>query len=110
MLRDKSLISEVDKFLGVPNVIGREIQSRGITRIGPTPKSGRDSWSFDIGICSFLKATKLIRFSDAPPLIRMWYVFMLMMVGETSSRSCPTPAMLLGQSEALKLIDVSIHM
>jgi hypothetical protein len=35
---------------------------------------------------------------------------MLMMVGETSSESCPTPAMLLGQSEASKLIDVSIHM
>jgi ribosomal protein L11 methylase PrmA len=35
---------------------------------------------------------------------------MLVMVGETSSGSCPAPAMLLGQSEASKLIDASIHL
>jgi hypothetical protein len=46
-------------------------------------------WSIDIGICSFL---------------------MLTTDGETSSGSCLTLAMLLGQSEALKLIDVSIHL
>jgi hypothetical protein len=35
---------------------------------------------------------------------------MLMIVGETSSGTCPALAMLLGQSEALKMIDVSIHL
>jgi hypothetical protein len=67
-------------------------------------------WNFDIAIYSFLKAAKLIRFSAAPPSIRTWYNLMLMMVRETSSGSCPAPAMLLGQSEASKLIDVSIHL
>jgi hypothetical protein len=98
------------KFSGVPNVISREIQLRGITGTGPTPKNGRDGWSFDIGICSFLKAVKLMRFSAAPPLMRMCYSLMLMMVGEMSSGSYPAPAMVLGQLEALKLIDVSIHL
>jgi hypothetical protein len=35
---------------------------------------------------------------------------MLTLVGETTSESCPAPATLLGQLEALKLIDVSIHL
>jgi hypothetical protein len=35
---------------------------------------------------------------------------MLTMVRETSSGSCPAPIMLLGQSEASKLINVSIHL
>jgi hypothetical protein len=35
---------------------------------------------------------------------------MLMMVGETSSGSYPILAMLLGQSEASKLINVSINL
>jgi hypothetical protein len=39
----------------------------------------------------------------------MWYNLMLAMARETSSGSFPAPAMLLGQSVALKLIDVSIH-
>jgi hypothetical protein len=98
------------KFSGVPNMNRREIQPRGITGIRPTPENGCNSWSIDIGICSFLKAAKLMRFSTAPPSIRVWYILMLMMVGETSSGSCPTLAMLLGQSEASKLIDVSIHL
>jgi hypothetical protein len=51
-----------------------------------------------------------MRFSATPPSIRMWYSLMLMMVGETSSGSYLTPAMLLGQSEASKLIDISIHL
>jgi hypothetical protein len=100
----------VRKFSGVLNVTRMEIHPRGMTSIGITPENGCDSWSFDIGICSFLKATKLIRFSAAPSSIRTWYNLMLMMVGETSSRSCLTPAMLLGKSEASKLIDVSIHL
>jgi hypothetical protein len=100
----------VRKFSGVPNLTRREIQPRGITGIGPTSKNGRDGWSFDIGICSFLKAAKLIRFSVAPPSIRTWYNLMLTMVEETSSGSCPAPAMLLGQSKASKMIDVSIHL
>jgi hypothetical protein len=98
------------KFSGIPNVTGREIHPRGMTGTGPTLENGRDRWSFDIGICSFLKAGKLIRFSAAPPSIRMWYNLMLTMVGETSSGSCPAPAMLLGQSKVSKLIDVSIHL
>jgi hypothetical protein len=81
----------LQKFSGVLNVTGREIHPRGMTGIGPTPESGRDGWSFDIGICSFLKAVKLIRFSAAPPSIRMWYNLMLTMVGETSSGSWPLP-------------------
>jgi hypothetical protein len=98
------------KFSGVPNVTGREIHPHGMTSIRPTLENGRDSWSFDISIYSFLKAAKLIRFSTAPPSIRMWYSLTLTMVGETSSRSCLTPTILLGQSEVLKLIDVSIHL
>jgi hypothetical protein len=86
----------VRKFLGVLNVTGREIQLRGIIRTGPTPENGRDNWSFDIGIYSFLKAAKLIRFSVAPPSIRMWYSLMLTMVGEMSNGSCPVPTILLG--------------
>jgi hypothetical protein len=78
--------------------------------IGPTLENGHDGWSFDIDICSFLKAAKLIKFRAAPPSIRTWYRWTLTMVGETSSGSCPTPAMLLRQSEASKLIDVYIHL
>jgi hypothetical protein len=88
----------------------REIQPRAITEIEPTPENGHDGWSFDISIYSFLKTDKLIRFSVAPPLIRTWYSMMLMMVEAMSSGSCPTPAMLLRQSEASKLINVSIHL
>jgi hypothetical protein len=100
----------VRKFSNVQNVTGSEIYPRRMTGTGPTPENGRNGWSFDIGIYSFLKAAKLIRFSTAPPLIRMWYSLTLMMVGETSRGSCLAPAMLLGQSEASKLIDVSIHL
>jgi hypothetical protein len=77
----------VRKFSGVPNVTGREIHPRGMTGTRPTPDNGCDGWSFDTSICSFLKATKLIRLSAAPPSIRTWYSLMLMMVGETSSGS-----------------------
>jgi hypothetical protein len=49
---------------------GRNIQPRGITGIGPIPENGHNGWSFDISIYNFLKATKLIRFSAAPPSIR----------------------------------------
>jgi hypothetical protein len=100
----------VQKLSGVPNVTGREIHLHRMTSTGPILENGHDSWSFDISICSFLKAAKLIRFSAAPPSIRMWYSLTLTMVGETSSGSCPAPAMLLGQSKVSKLIDVSIHL
>jgi hypothetical protein len=98
------------KFSGVPNVTGREIHLCRMTGTKPTPKNGRDNWSFDIGIYNFFKAAKLIRFSATPSSIRMWYSLTLMMVGERSSRSCPTPTMLLGQSEVMKLINVSIDL
>jgi hypothetical protein len=98
------------KFSSISNVTRREIQPRGITRTRPTPENGCDGWSFDIGICSFLKAAKLIRFSAAPPSIRIRYNLMLMMVREMSSGSCLAPLMLLGQSEPSKLVDVSIHL
>jgi hypothetical protein len=91
-------------------VTEREIQLCRITGTRPTSENGHDGWSFDIGICSFLKAAELIRFSVAPPSIRMWYSLMLMMVREMSSGSYPALVMLLEQSEALKLIDVSIHL
>jgi hypothetical protein len=71
----------VQKFSGIPNVIGRGIQLRGITGTRPTPENGRDDWSFDIRICRFLKAAMLMRFSDVPPSIRTWYNLMLTMVG-----------------------------
>jgi hypothetical protein len=77
----------VRKFSGVLNVTGREMHLCGMTGIGPTSENGCDGWSFDIGICSFLKAAKLIRFSAAPPSIRTWYNLTLMMVEETSSGS-----------------------
>jgi hypothetical protein len=70
------------KFSGVLNVTGREIQPRGITDTGSTPQNGRDGWSFDIRICNFLKAVRLIRLRAAPPSIRTWYNLMLVMVGE----------------------------
>jgi hypothetical protein len=47
----------VRKFLGVPNVTRREIHPCDITDTGSTPENGREGWSFDIGICSFLKAS-----------------------------------------------------
>jgi hypothetical protein len=84
------------KFSGVLNVTGREIQLPGIIRTGPTLENERDGWSFDIGIYSFLKVAKLIKFSIAPQSIRTWYNLILMMAGETSSRSYPIPALLLG--------------
>jgi hypothetical protein len=84
------------KFLGVPNVTGREIHLHGIIGTRPTLENGRDGWSFDIGIYNFLKAVKMIRFSAAPPSIRTWYNLILTMVRETSWVSCPAPAMLLG--------------
>jgi hypothetical protein len=40
----------------------------------------------------------------------MWYNLTLAMVGETTSGSCPAPAMFLGQSEASNAIDISIHL
>jgi hypothetical protein len=40
----------------------------------------------------------------------MWYSLMLTMVEETSNGSYSAPTMLLGQSEASKLIDISIHL
>jgi hypothetical protein len=96
------------KFSGVPNVTGREIQPRGITDTRPTSENGREGWSFDIRICSFFKAARLIRLRVAPPSIRTWYNLMLVMVGEAISESCLAPTMLLGQPEASKLIDISI--
>jgi hypothetical protein len=98
------------KFSSVPNVTGREIQPRGITDTKPTPENEREGWSFDIRICSFLKTTRLIRLRVAPPSVRIWYSLMLVMVGEMINGSCPAPDMLLGQSEASKLIGVSTHL
>jgi hypothetical protein len=86
----------VQKFSAVPNVTGREMQPRGITDTGPTPENEHDDWSFPIGICSFLKAARLMRLRVAPPSIKMWYSLTLEMVGETSSGSCLASAMLLG--------------
>jgi hypothetical protein len=60
----------VRKFSAVPNVTGREMQPRGLTDTGPTPENGRDGWSFSIGICSFLKAARLMRLRAAPPSIK----------------------------------------
>jgi hypothetical protein len=77
----------VRKFSAVPNVTGREMQPCGVTDTEPTSENGRDGWSFPIGICSFLKATRLIRLRAAPPSIKMWYNLTLEMVGETKSRS-----------------------
>jgi hypothetical protein len=57
-----------------------------------------------------LKAARLMRLRAAPPSIKTWYNLMLEMVGETSSGSCPVPAMLLGQSEASNPIGVSTHL
>jgi hypothetical protein len=91
-------------------VTRRKIHPRGITDTEPTLENGHEGWSFNIGICSFLKAVMLMRLRAAPPSIRMWYNLMLAMVGEMISRSYPAPAMLLGQSKASKLIDISIHL
>jgi hypothetical protein len=100
----------VRKFSIVPNVTEREMQPRGVTDTGPTPENGRDGWIFPIGICSFLKVARLMRLRAAPPSIKTWYNLTLEMVGETSNRSCPTPAMLLGQLEESNPIGFSTHL
>jgi hypothetical protein len=78
-------ILTMQKFSGVPNVTGREIQPCGITDTGPTLENGHDGWSFDIRICSFLKAVRLIMLRAAPLSMRTCYSLMLAMVGETIS-------------------------
>jgi hypothetical protein len=60
----------VRKFSAVLNETGREMQPHRVTDTGPTPENGRDSWSFSIGICNFLKATRLMRLRAAPPSIK----------------------------------------
>jgi hypothetical protein len=84
--------------------------SRGMMEPRPTPKNGHEGESLDMEICSFWKATRLMRLRAAPPSTRMWYNLMLAMVGEMTSRSYPTPDMFLGQSDASNSIDVSIHL
>jgi hypothetical protein len=76
----------------------------------PTPENGREGESLDVGIYSFWKAMRLMRLRAAPPSISMWYNLMLVMVREMTSGSCPVPAMFLGQSEVLNVIDVYIHL
>jgi hypothetical protein len=98
------------EVLYIPNVTEREMQPRDITDTELTPANGCDGWSFPIAICSFLKAARLMRLSAAPPSIKTWYNLTLAMVGETSSGSYPTPAMLLEQSEASNPIGVSTHL
>jgi hypothetical protein len=83
---------------------------RGMIESGPTPENGREGVSLDMGICSFWKALRMMRLRAALPSIRTWYNLTLVMVGETTSGSCPAPAMFLGQSEASNPIYVSIHM
>jgi hypothetical protein len=100
----------MQKLSTIPNVTGREMQPCGITTTGPTPENGRDGWRFPIGICSFLKATRLMRLRTAPPSIKTWYNLTLVMVGETSSGNYPMPAILLGQSEASNPIRVPTHL
>jgi hypothetical protein len=70
------------KFSDVPNVTRREIHPRSITDTGPTLENGREGWSFDIRICSFLKVVRLMRLRATPQSIRTWYNLMLAMVGE----------------------------
>jgi hypothetical protein len=80
-------------------VLGRpkSHQDRDATTQHDRPWSHSREWaSLEIGICSFLKATRLMTLRAAPLSTRMWYNLMLVMVGEMSSRSCPTPAMFLG--------------
>jgi hypothetical protein len=86
----------VQKLSAIPNVTGREMQLHVITDTEPTLENGHDGWSFPISICSFLKAARLKRLRATPPSIKTCYSLMLEMVGETSSRSCPSLAMLLG--------------
>jgi hypothetical protein len=50
----------VQKFSGVLNVIGREIQPHDITDTWLTPRNGHEGWSFDIRICSFMNAARLM--------------------------------------------------
>jgi hypothetical protein len=80
---------------------------RGMMKLRTTPKNGREGVSLDKGICSFWKATRLMRLRAAPPSIRTWYN---LMVGEMTSGSCPAPTMFLGQSKAMKPMDVFIHL
>jgi hypothetical protein len=108
-MMSKMMLS-VWQLSGVPKVTGWEMLPRGMIEPGPTLENGREGASLDIGICNFCKAPRLMRLRVAPPSTRTWYNLTLVMVRETSSGSCPAPTMFLGQSEASKLIDVSIHL
>jgi hypothetical protein len=76
----------------------------------PTLENGCEGASFDIEIYSFLKIVRLMRLRAAPSSTRTWYNLMLVMVEETRSVSYSAPALFLGQLEASKMIDVSIHL
>jgi hypothetical protein len=97
-------------FSGVLNVTEREMLPRGVMELRPTPENGREGESLDMGIYNFWKAVRLMRLRATLSSIKTWYSLTLAMVGETTSRSCPAPAMFLGQSKASNVIDVSIHL
>jgi hypothetical protein len=105
----KTMLS-VRSFSSVPSIIGWEMLPRGMMEPRPTPKNGCEGSSLDMGIYNFWKAARLIRLRAAPPSIRMWYNLMLAMVREMTSGSYPAPTIFLGQSEASKQIDISIHL
>jgi hypothetical protein len=85
-----------DGIEGIPNITRREILPCEMMEPEPTPENGREGESLDMEICNFWKAARLMRLKTAPPSIRMWYSLTLAMVGETTSGSCPAPAMFLG--------------
>jgi hypothetical protein len=91
----KSLLS-VRYFSDVPNVTGRDMLPREMMEPEPTRENRHEGESLDMGICSFGKAVRLMRFRATPPSIRMWYNMTLAMVGETTSGSYSVPIMFLG--------------
>jgi hypothetical protein len=59
----------VRKFSSVPNVTRSVILPRGYTGYGPTPENGREAFSRDPEICSYLNAAWLMTLRPAPPSI-----------------------------------------
>jgi hypothetical protein len=82
---------------------------RGYTDCGPTPENGREGPTRDPGTCSCLNAAWLMTLRLAPPSINTLCSRMLATTGAVMSGSTPAPAMMSGQSDALKEMVVPLH-
>jgi hypothetical protein len=74
------------------------------------PSNGLDRVILDMGIRNTLKACRLMTLRLAPPLINMWHILKLEMVGVTSKGRIPAPTMLDRQSMVPKETGVDIYL